>query len=143
MPSQFQLRILTQKREMLPLYSLIHQLNNQVTADYYHTILEKMLPHGYRMVAVYDGDDCLGLSGIWVAAKIYCGKYLEMDNVVVAAGHRSRGIGQLLTDFITDLARQEGCATILLDAYLENEKAHAFYERQGFIRRGYHFMKQL
>ncbi len=143
MISQLQFRIFKQKSEMLPLYPLIYQLNNQVSADYFSNILEEMLPHGYRMVAVYDGDECLGLSGIWVAAKIYCGKYLEMDNVVVAADHRSRGIGQLLTDFVTDLARQEDCTTILLDAYLENEKAHAFYERAGFIRRGYHFIKYL
>ncbi len=143
MPNLYQIRILTRKSDMTPLFPLIHQLNNQVTVDYYQDVLEKMLPYGYRMVAVYDGEECLGLSGIWVAAKIYCGKYLEMDNVVVAAAHRSRGIGQLLTDFITDLARQEGCTSMLLDAYLENEKAHAFYERAGFIKRGYHFIKNL
>ena len=143
MPSLFQFRILTQKSEMTPLFPLIHQLNNQVTPDYYSEVLEEMVPHGYRMVAVYEGDECLGLSGIWVAAKIYCGKYMEMDNVVIAAVHRSRGIGQLLTDFITDLARQEGCSSMLLDAYLENERAHAFYERSGFTKRGYHFVKNL
>jgi RimJ/RimL family protein N-acetyltransferase len=32
---------------------------------------------------------------------------------------------------------------MMLDAYLENEKAHAFYERAGFIRRGYHFIKTI
>jgi len=143
MPDQLQFRLLTQKSEMLPLYPLIHQLNATVTPEYYATILDEMLLHGYRIVAVYDGEECLGLSGIWVAAKIYSGKYLEMDNVVVAAAHRSRGIGQLLTDFVIDLARQEGCVTVMLDAYLENEKAHAFYERAGFLRRGYHFIKRL
>ncbi len=143
MPNPLQFRILTQKAEMLPLCSLIQQLNANVTADYYATILDEMILYGYRMVAVYEGEECLGLSGIWVAAKIYSGRYLEMDNVVIAAVHRSRGIGQLLTDFITDLARQEGCVTMLLDAYLENDKAHAFYERAGFTRRGYHFVKRL
>ncbi|MEO6760583.1 MAG: GNAT family N-acetyltransferase [Saprospiraceae bacterium] len=128
---------------MLPLFPLIKQLNDSVTEAYYATILDEMLLHGYRMVAVYDGEKCLGLSGIWVAAKIYCGRYLEMDNVVVSDRHRSRGIGQLLTAYITDLARHEGCAAILLDAYLENDKGHVFYERQGFVRRGYHFVKNL
>jgi ribosomal protein S18 acetylase RimI-like enzyme len=31
---------------------------------------------------------------------------------------------------------------MMLDAYLENEKAHAFYEREGFTKRGYHFLKK-
>ncbi len=136
-------RILTQKAEMLPLLPLIQQLNADVTAEYYDHVLDDMLRHGYRMVAAYDDEECLGLAGIWVASKIYSGKYLEMDNVVVAAAHRSRGIGQLLTDFVTDLAHREGCRTMMLDAYLENDKAHAFYERAGFIRRGYHFIKPL
>lgn len=136
-------RILTEKAEMLPLLPLIRQLNADVTADYYTVVLDDMLRHGYRMAAAYEGEDCLGLAGIWVASKIYSGKYLEMDNVVVAADHRSRGIGQLLTDFVTDLAHREGCQTMMLDAYLENDKAHAFYERAGFIRRGYHFIKPL
>lgn len=143
MSNALHFRILTQKAEMLPLCALIQQLNASVTEEYYASILDEMLPQGYRMVAVYEGDECLGLSGIWVATKIYSGKYLEMDNVVVAAAHRSRGIGKLLTDFITDLARQEGCVTMMLDAYKENEKAHIFYEREGFIKRGYHFLKKL
>ena len=42
-----------------------------------------------------------------------------------------------------DLARREGCAMMMLDAYKENDKAHAFYEREGFTRRGYHFLKRL
>jgi ribosomal protein S18 acetylase RimI-like enzyme len=78
-----------------------------------------------------------------VAAKIYSGRYLEMDNVVVADSHRSRGIGKLLTDHVLEIALSEACDMIMLDAYLENEKAHAFYEREGFTKRGYHFLKRL
>jgi GNAT superfamily N-acetyltransferase len=66
-----------------------------------------------------------------------------MDNVVVADTHRSKGIGQLLTDFVISFALDEGCETIMLDAYLENEKAHVFYERAGFVKRGYHFIRKI
>ena len=128
---------------MLPLASLLQQLNPISTPEYLNIALDDMIDKGYRMVTVQEGDNCLGLSGIWVATKLYSGKYLEMDNVVVSAEHRSRGIGQLLTDYVTELAKQEGCVMLMLDAYLENEKAHLFYERQGFTKRGYHFLKKL
>ena len=141
MPYTFQ--ILTQKPEMLPHFPLIRQLSPGVTEERYSHLLNDMLAHGYRMVAVYEDADCVGISGIWVATKIYSGRYLEMDNVVVADTHRSKGIGKLLTDFIEKLALAEGCEMIMLDAYLENEKAHAFYEREGFTKRGYHFLKRL
>lgn len=139
----YNIQILTQKSEMLPHCALIQQLSPGVTAERYAHMLDDMLAHGYRMVAVFEGAVCVGISGIWVATKLYSGRYLEMDNVVVADTQRSKGIGRLLTDFVTSLARSEGCETIMLDAYLENEKAHAFYERAGFVKRGYHFIKKI
>jgi GNAT superfamily N-acetyltransferase len=141
MPYTFQ--ILTQKSEMLPHCPLIQQLSPGVTAERYAYLLDDMLAHGYRMVAAFEADTCVGISGIWVATKIYSGRYLEMDNVVVADTHRSKGIGQLMTNFVTELALAEGCELIMLDAYLENVKAHAFYERAGFVKKGYHFLKRL
>ncbi|MDO8365552.1 MAG: GNAT family N-acetyltransferase [Saprospiraceae bacterium] len=136
-------QILTEKSEMLPHYPLIRQLSPGVTEERYTHLLDDMLEHGYRMVAVFEGKVCVGISGIWVATKIYSGRYLEMDNVVVADTHRSKGIGKLLTDFIEKLALSEACEMMMLDAYLENEKAHAFYAREGFTKRGYHFLKRL
>lgn len=139
----YTIQVLTQKSEMLPHYPLIRQLSPGVSEERYTYLLDDMLAHQYRMVAVFEGDQCIGLSGIWVATKIYSGRYLEMDNVVVADTHRSKGIGSLLTDFIESLALAEGCEMMMLDAYLENEKAHAFYERAGFTKRGYHFLKRI
>jgi GNAT superfamily N-acetyltransferase len=137
------IRLLTQKSDMVPLYPLIRQLSPKVTGERYLYLLDDMLAHGYRMAAVYEGDTCVGLSGIWTGTKIYSGKYLEMDNVVVADTHRNRGIGQMLTDYITRLALAEGVEMMMLDAYRENSKAHAFYERSGFIRRGFHFLRPI
>ena len=48
-----------------------------------------------------------------------------------------------MCDFLEDLARAEGVKTLMLDAYLENHKAHAFYEREGFEKKGYHFLKKI
>jgi ribosomal protein S18 acetylase RimI-like enzyme len=137
------IQILTQKAEMLPLYPIFQQLNPKVSQARYDRLLDDMLPFGYRMVAVFEGEECLGLSGIWVATKFYSGKYLEMDNVVVAAEHRSKGIGNIMYDFIEQLAIEEGVETIMLDAYRENEKGHAFYKRLGFVPRGLHFIKPI
>lgn len=136
-------RVLTQKAEMLPLASLLAQLNPVITEDYLDRLLDDMIEHGYRMAGIWDAERCIAASGIWVTTKLYSGKYLEMDNVVVAESHRSLGVGQLLTDKITELAVQEGCLVMMLDAYLENTRAHAFYERQGFVKKGYHFLKKL
>ncbi|MBP6828263.1 MAG: GNAT family N-acetyltransferase [Saprospiraceae bacterium] len=136
-----EIRLLTQKAEMAPLYPLIRQLSPKVTEERYLFLLDDMLTRGYRMAAAYEGDTCVGLSGIWIGTKIYSGKYMELDNVVVSETHRSKGIGQLLCDFATALALEEGVEMMMLDAYRENHRAHAFYEREGFIRRGFHMLR--
>lgn len=141
MPISF--HILTEKSEMLPLAPLLQELNPISTPEYLDAVLDDMIAHGYRMVTANEGNECLGVSGIWVTTKLYSGKYLEMDNVVVASKQRSRGIGKLLTDYITELAKREGCLTLMLDAYLDNKKAHIFYEREGFEKKGYHFLKKI
>ncbi|MCE2821638.1 MAG: GNAT family N-acetyltransferase [Saprospiraceae bacterium] len=140
---QYTCKVIETKEEMMAMTSLLRQLNTSLTDEYIDECLDDMIAHGYRMAVVHDGDQCVGLSGIWVTTKFYSGKYLEMDNVVVDEAFRSKGIGSVLSEFVTELARREGCVTLMLDAWLTNEKAHEFYERQGFVKRGFHFLKSL
>ena len=138
-----ELRRLITVEEMLPHLNLIQQLTPSLTTAEYRSLLEAMIPHRYAMLAAFEGDACLGLSGYWIGHKLYSGRYLEIDNFVVDAKHRSRGIGQLLVDELIRIAQREGCMNVMLDAYLENTAGHRFYERHGFMKRGYHFIKPL
>lgn len=138
-----EIRLLVQKAEMAPLYPLIRQLSPKVSEERYLKLLEDMLTRGYRMAAIFEDGACVGLTGIWIGTKIYSGKYMELDNVVVAETHRSKGIGKLLCDYATALALEEGVEMIMLDAYRENYRAHAFYEREGFVRRGFHLLRPI
>jgi len=137
------LRRLTTVDEMLPHLRLIQQLTPSLTPEGYRVLLTAMVPHRYAMAAVFEGGTCLGLSGYWIGHKLYCGRYLEIDNFVVDAAHRSAGIGKLLVDELIAIARAERCEHMMLDAYLENSAGHRFYERHGFVKRGYHFMLPL
>jgi GNAT superfamily N-acetyltransferase len=130
--------------EMTAQISVIRELSGHgLTEDIYRSMLADMLPLGYGQVAVFDKDKCIAISGFWINTKLYSGKYLEMDNVVVMPDYRSKGIGKLLSDWCEAKAKENNCKVLMLDAYLENEKAHRFYEREGFFKRGYHFLKYL
>ncbi|MBB6609655.1 GNAT family N-acetyltransferase [Pontibacter sp. Tf4] len=129
--------------EMLAQYHLIKQLNPAMPETAYAELLRQMLPNGYRMVGIFDGETCLGLSGFWINTKLYSGRYLEIDNFVVDTGSRSLQLGKRLSDWLHALALQEGCQTIMLDAYTSNNAAHRFYFREGFHIKSYHFYKTL
>jgi GNAT superfamily N-acetyltransferase len=129
--------------EMLAQHPLIQQLNPAMSFAHYEQLLLQMLPNKYRMVGIFEGDECIGLSGFWVSTKLYSGKYLEIDNFVVHTAHRSKKLGKQLSDWMHALAKEEGCQTIMLDAYTSNAAAHKFYFREGFHIKSYHFFKTL
>jgi GNAT superfamily N-acetyltransferase len=141
---QYALKELRSSTEMIQYISVIRELSGPgLTEEAYQKNLDAMIPMGYAQVAVFDGDSCIGLSGFWINTKLYSGKYLEMDNVVVLPAYRSKGVGKLLCEWCEEKAKENGCRTLMLDAYLENEKAHKFYKREGYFKRGYHFLKHI
>ncbi|WP_181306762.1 GNAT family N-acetyltransferase [Rufibacter sp. XAAS-G3-1] len=143
MATHLQIREITELTEMLQQFPLIQYLNPHMESSRYETLLRLMLPQQYRMVGVFDGPACVGLSGYWLGTKLYSGKYLEIDNFVVDEQYRSQGIGKLLLDWLTAEAAKHQCETMMLDAYVVNHAAHKFYLREGFVIKGFHFLKRL
>ena len=122
---------------------IIRYLYPTISEAKYKAYLELMLPHNYSQVAVFEGDECLGLTGLWYGVKLWSGKYIEIDNFIVHPNHRSKGIGKMLTDFVNQKATNLECTMIVLDAYTQNFTAHRFYYNQGYAPRGFHFTKIL
>ncbi len=138
-----EIRELKTKDEMLANYDLLTEVYPELTLEEYSKELDDMLPHNYGQVVVYEGENCLGLTGYWIGTKLWCGRYLELDNVVVSKKYRSKGAGKKLFDYMEDKAKIENCNMLALDSYSDNFKAHKFFYGQGFIPRGFHFINIL
>jgi GNAT superfamily N-acetyltransferase len=134
---------LTSLQEMLLQLETIKFLYPKMTLERYKGFLEDMIPKSYKQVAVFDGDTCVGLSGFWFGTKLWTGKYIEMDNFIVHPDYRKKGIGKLLTQFIDEKAKELNCTCIVLDAFTGNFEAHRFYYNQGYVPRGFHFIKTI
>jgi GNAT superfamily N-acetyltransferase len=137
------IRELIGKDEMMNHIAVLHAIYPSLTIEEYDRELDQMLPHNYSQVAVFDGEKCLGLSGFWIGTKLWCGKYLELDNIVVLEKYRSKGIGKLLFDFLHKKALENDCTMLSLDSYTHNFKAHKFFYNQGFSPKGFHFINIL
>ena len=87
------LREFTTKEDMLRCYQLISEMYPSITEEEYSNELDVMIPHNYGQVVAFDRGKPVGLSGYWVGSKLWCGKYLECDNVFISASHRSTGVG--------------------------------------------------
>ena len=134
---------LTSLQEMLSQIEIIKFLYPNMTIERYQGFLEDMIPKNYKQVAVFDGDSCIGLTGFWFGTKLWTGKYIEIDNFIVHPKYRKKGIGKLLTQFIDEKAKELKCTCIVLDAFTGNFEAHRFYYNQGYVPRGFHFIKTI
>lgn len=137
------LQVLTSVQEMLSQIETIKFLYPNMTMERYEGFLSDMIPKNYRQVAVFNEDKCIGLTGFWFGTKLWTGKYLEIDNFIVHPEYRKKGIGKLLTQFIDEKAKELNCTCIVLDAFTGNFEAHRFYYNQGYVPRGFHFIKTI
>ncbi len=134
---------LTTLDEMIEQLDIIQQLYPEITSEKYHSYLLEMIPHNYKQLAIFEHGICIGLTGFWSGIKLWSGKYIEIDNFIVHSDHRRKGVGKIMTDYISNLAEQSDCNLVVLDAYTGNFKAHRFYYNQGYAPRGFHFVKTL
>ncbi len=134
---------LTTLDEMIEQLDIIQQLYPEITSEKYHSYLLEMIPHNYKQLAIFEHGICIGLTGFWSGIKLWSGKYIEIDNFIVHSDHRRKGVGKIMTDYISNLAEQTDCNIVVLDAYTGNFKAHRFYYNQGYAPRGFHFVKTI
>jgi ribosomal protein S18 acetylase RimI-like enzyme len=99
-------------------------------------------PH-YQLLGAFAGADLVGICGAWIATKMWCGRYLEIDNLVVDPERRSSGAGTRLIEHLVELGRSMDCRIIVLDSYTGNHASHRLYHRLGFEIWGFHFIKPI
>ena len=70
-----------------------------------------------------------------VTFRIPTGLRAWIEDVVVDAGARGRGVGEALNRAALDAARARGCKTIDLTSRPSREAANRLYQRLGFVPR--------
>jgi GNAT superfamily N-acetyltransferase len=123
--------------------ALLAQLNPETPASVISERLNAVLsdhPH-YELIGAFSAGELVGVAGAWIATKIWCGRYLEIDNLVVDSEHRSSGIGSLLIGYFETVALERDCKILVMDSYTANHPSHRLYHRLGFEIWGFHFVK--
>lgn len=138
-----EIRILTQKAEMLAHLNIVKQLYPDFTIEKYGTLLDEMLKANYQQVIVTKNNKTIALTGVWIGTKLWSGKYIEIDSFVVDEDFRGQKIGDILIKEVHKIAEKEGANQIVLDAFTTNFTAGKFYINHGFQPKGFHFVKIL
>jgi GNAT superfamily N-acetyltransferase len=128
---------------LLQLAEPVHrQLRPQLDANYAANV-QRVFATGGEMCVALDGDRVAGLALFRVYENTSLGQHLYVDDLVTDELARSRGVGKALFDFLSGVARERGCKAVTLNSGTQRERAHAFYFREGFTIRAFHFVKPL
>src|SRR5260370_22752381 len=84
------------------------------------------------LVAESPAGEVIGWGHVSVKHLIENDVCAELNGLVVAEGQRSLGAGQPLLAQAEKVARQRGCRALHLRSNVIRERAHQFYELQGY-----------
>lgn len=123
---------------------LLKQLNPKMNI---HTIENHLIAmaamENYTCFGLFDESGIIGVASGWTTVRIYCGKQLEIDNVIIDQDQQSKGWGKYFINSIKEWSAENNFQTIGLNTYVENHPSHKFYYNQGFNIIGYHFENNL
>ena len=131
-------------KDILNIIPLLQKLgNNSVPKQIIKERLLEMVEQNYECLGIFDEKILIGCCGLWFQTRHYAGKSMEMDHVIIDDAYRGQGIGEMLTDFITQYGKKKSCNWVELNSYVHNFPSHKFFYKQGFVAKGYHFVKEL
>ena len=90
-----------------------------------------------------EGDRVVGLASVYAdILSIRYGPRCWLQDLVLTASHRGRGIGAQLLDAASDWARERGCTHLELGSGAGRAEAHRFYLAQG-MSQSYNFQRRI
>lgn len=99
-------------------------------------------PHSDILLAC-EGRELVGLASVYADIQsIRYGPRCWLQDLVVAAGARRRGIGRKLLDAATEWAKKHGCTHLELASGTGRKDAHRFYLREGMTQ-SYNFKRSI
>ncbi len=120
-------------------------LGYDVVCDELLNRIERMQNHGeYKIFVAVDNGVVLGFIGLHLGLAFeISGRVMRIIALAVAPNFKGKGIGTKLVLEAEKFAKNSNVTLIGVNSGLEREPAHKFYEKQGFLRKGYSFTKTI
>jgi GNAT superfamily N-acetyltransferase len=116
-----------------PIAALMTQLGYDVPAPAIAARLQRLGERRDVLVAT-DDERIVGWAALSIDEAFVEGFGAYLEGFVVDEAARSRGIGVALLEAVEARAREHGCAEIRVQSNVLRERAHSFYERNGYVK---------
>lgn len=124
---------------------MLNQLDYPDTETFIKEKIVKLLIHPDEELLVYedDGRVIAFISMHFIPQLAVKGDFARISYFTVDKTIRNKGIGRMIEDFCTDLAKKRNCDRIEVHCHSRRLDAHRFYSRQGFTESPKYFMKMI
>jgi len=94
-------------------------------------------------VAVYE-DNIIGFIGLILGtAYEFSGEYIRVAALAVKNEYQNIGVGSKLLEEAEKYAKRAKAKTMVLNSGIQRETTHRFYERRGYVKKGYSYKKSI
>ncbi len=135
---------LTTDKEWSEAWPVLHSLKPDLILEALLARREQLQNDGYRLFGLRIENAVVTAAGVSITPHLSGGRDLRIVDMVTLPEKRSRGFGTVMLAYLEQVARDTGCARIILHSRIERKDAHRFYESKGgFVEYASFFTKQL
>lgn len=125
-------------------YNVLRELRPSLSFDDFLQISSTAQLHdGYKIFCVMNEGRAEAYLGYRILYDFVHGKHLYVDDLVVAEGLRSQGMGAKLLNFAEQAAKDNGCAKLRLCTGVDNDRGKTFYEKNDWKIRAVVYKKSV
>ena len=129
--------------EILDCYEVMAELRPHIGREEFLPKVKRLAEiAGFQLAYLKDGE-IKAVAGFRISEWLAGGKYLEIEDLVVREGERSKGYGGELFDWLVKLAAENACEQVRLVSRISRQDAHRFYLEKGMNREAYYFSMNL
>ena len=114
-------------------YGLLQQLTDApaMSKEDFLERLYTITSHGIHIYVIEDQDKIIGTGSLLLEPKFIRGHSLvgHIEDIVIDKEYRGKGVGRVLIERLTKVAKNSGCYKVILDCSKNNVP---FYEKCGF-----------
>ena len=144
MSRDIEIRSIEQSADIGACYAVMLELRPHLKdVDSFIRQVMRQRQHGYRLSAAWCGDRIVGAVGYRLQENLLYGRFVFVDDLVVAKGFRNDGVGAQLLSAARAYAQKANCRHFVLDTGLQMALAQRFYYRQGLLAHAIGFSETL
>ncbi len=137
-----QIREMTLK-ELYTVYDVVKQLRTELTYKEFEDLIYDMRHMEYKMFGILERGELVCYSGAAVQTNLYHKRHLYIFDLVTDEKYRGKGYGKMMLEYLHDFAKTAACENLVLSSGLQKQKAHSFYEKSGFLKKSYLFVRSV